>query len=121
MGYEWRQWIGTSFVRHSYVSVIVSATANVCLSGCCLARLGVLVFGAAESETSIVTGLGVASLDMFMEGLFSSDGALKTRTNSLALRTLTEEQLGKGLQVTETNQIIGLGGRTTLLNKLGAG
>mmetsp|Transcript_156966 Transcript_156966/g.273272 ORF Transcript_156966/g.273272 Transcript_156966/m.273272 type:complete len:807 (-) Transcript_156966:108-2528(-) len=64
-------------------------------------------------------GLAMASLDLFVEGFFSTDSALKARVNSLALRSITEESLGRGLQVSRSNPLIGVAGRAKLLNNLG--
>jgi len=64
-------------------------------------------------------GLGVASLQLFLEGLFSSDVAMKHRVNSVALKGLTEDRLALGLQVSRANPLAGLSGRAQLLRKLG--
>jgi len=64
-------------------------------------------------------GLGMASLDLFNDGFFSSDPALKARVNSYALKQVTEEQLGRGLQVSRQNSLVGVEGRAKLLQKLG--
>jgi len=65
-------------------------------------------------------GLAVASMELFLAGIFSTDPALPNRVNSLALRRLTQEALGRGLQVSDTNPINGLGGRVRILQSLGA-
>merc|ERR1719410_2748483 len=64
-------------------------------------------------------GLARASLDMFLDGAFSSDAAVKTRVNSLALQQVTEEVLARGFQVSRANPLVGLAGRTRLLRSLG--
>lgn len=64
-------------------------------------------------------GLGMASLDLFCEGYFSSDPAMKARVNSYALKNVTEEQLARGLQVSRQNTLVGLGGRAKVLQRLG--
>lgn len=64
-------------------------------------------------------GLAIASLDMFQDGLFSSDKALPCRVNSLGLQSLTLKELEKGFQVTEANPMVGLEGRGKLLRRLG--
>jgi hypothetical protein len=64
-------------------------------------------------------GLGFASLDMFNSGLFSSDPAAKSRVNSYALKHLGTEALATGLQISRQNKIVGLKGRTKILNELG--
>lgn len=73
--------------------------------------------GRAEMKAS--EGLAMASFDLFVEGFFSTDSALKARVNSLALRNITEESLGRGLQVSRSNPLIGTAGRAKLLNNLG--
>eukprot|EP00455_Lapot_gusevi_P029443 TRINITY_DN3152_c0_g1_i4.p2 TRINITY_DN3152_c0_g1~~TRINITY_DN3152_c0_g1_i4.p2 ORF type:complete len:772 (+),score=315.78 TRINITY_DN3152_c0_g1_i4:58-2373(+) len=64
-------------------------------------------------------GLAVASVAMFEEGLFSSDPAMPHRVNSMALKNLQVSQLIRGFQVNSHNQMVGLEGRTTLLQRLG--
>lgn len=56
---------------------------------------------------------------MFKSGLFSSDPAQPTQVDAKGLKLLTMDQLAKGLQVTDTNPLAGLEGRTGLLTKLG--
>jgi len=63
-------------------------------------------------------GLAIATLDMFKEGLFSSDAAMPYRVNSLGLKTLTLKSLQKGFQITESNPMVGLEGRHGLLRRL---
>ena len=65
-------------------------------------------------------GLAAATLDLFKDGAFSSDVALPYRVNSHGLRALTLKTLTKGFQVSEHNPMVGLEGRTALLNRLGA-
>merc|ERR1712008_182213 len=64
-------------------------------------------------------GLARASLDLFLDGAFSSDSAIKVRVNSLALQQVTEETLARGFQVSRANPLVGLAGRTRLLRSLG--
>jgi len=71
------------------------------------------------SSLAASEGLARASLDMFLDGAFSSDAAVRTRVNSLALQQVTEESLARGFQVSRANRIIGLSGRTRLLRALG--
>jgi GTP cyclohydrolase II len=94
-----------------------------------LVMVSVLLDAGAGSEWKYVThdgmvhcaseGLGLASLDMFNSGLFSSDPAAKTRVNSYALKHLGTEALAAGFQVSRQNKIVGLKGRTKVLNELG--
>lgn len=64
-------------------------------------------------------GLAVASLEMFKAGIFSSNPENPFQVDGPALKKLTVQTLGRGLQVTETNTINGLEGRTELLTRLG--
>ncbi len=64
-------------------------------------------------------GLAIASLDMFCQGLFSSDEAMPFRVNSLALKRLKKQQISNGMQVSKANPIIGLDGRLGILQRLG--
>jgi len=64
-------------------------------------------------------GLASASLDMFQNGVFSSDPSCKFRVNSYALKLLTPNILGRGFQVDEHNPLLAVEGRTLLLNRLG--
>jgi hypothetical protein len=64
-------------------------------------------------------GLAVASLEMFKAGLFSSNPDQPFQVDSAALKHLTTESVGKGLQVSSENPVDGLAGRTSLLVRLG--
>jgi len=64
-------------------------------------------------------GIAKASLDMFRNGVFSSDRALPFRVNSLGLRTLTQKDIQHGFQVSELNPMVGVDGRYGLLQRLG--
>ena len=63
-------------------------------------------------------GLAVASLEMFKDGIFSSDPAQPHKVDSAGLKTLTVEKMARGLQINEHNPIAGLEGRTGLLVRL---
>ena len=64
-------------------------------------------------------GLAQASLDMFGDGCFSSDPALKCRVNSVGLANLKLDTLKRGFQVHGENIVTGLEGRLGLLHRLG--
>jgi hypothetical protein len=64
-------------------------------------------------------GLALASIEMFKSGAFSSNLAEPCQVDATALKALTVQSLGKGLQVGPENQIDGLEGRTGLMNRLG--
>ena len=63
-------------------------------------------------------GLAQASLDMFSDGCFSSDPALKCRVNSVGLANLKLDTLKRGFQVHGDNTVTGLEGRLGLLHRL---
>ena len=64
-------------------------------------------------------GLAVASLRMFLSGLFSSEKENPYQVNAERLKSLTLEEFAQGLQVTEKNSLIGMEGRLKLLQNLG--
>jgi hypothetical protein len=64
-------------------------------------------------------GLALASWELFFDGFFSTDPAMKSRVNSFALKNITEEALSRGLQVSRSNPLLGVAGRAQLLRKLG--
>lgn len=63
-------------------------------------------------------GLGLASLDMFLNGAFSTDG--RARTEAAALLELSEVALADGFQVSDTNPLVGLAGRLDIVRSLGS-
>lgn len=72
------------------------------------------------SSHSSSEGLALASLDLFNDGFFSSDPAVKTRVNSYALINLDDERFARGMQVSRQNMLAGFNGRAKLLKQLGA-
>jgi hypothetical protein len=64
-------------------------------------------------------GLAVASLEMFKAGTFSSNPEEPCQVDSSGLKRLDVGIMARGLQVTETNPLDGLEGRTNLLLRLG--
>lgn len=75
---------------------------------------------AVTGETFVRSeGLAVASFAMMTSGLFSAVPVDPFRADAAALRTLTEAELAAGFQVDEANPLVGLAGRTALLNRLG--
>ncbi len=64
-------------------------------------------------------GLGVASFNAFMKGLFSSDTAHPCQADATGLRAITANQLGEAFQVGANNPLVGLEGRAALLRRLG--
>lgn len=63
-------------------------------------------------------GLAIASLEMFKSGLFSSNTTQQCQVDADGLRALTVDKMAAGLQVSESNPIAGLEGRTGLLIRL---
>lgn len=61
-------------------------------------------------------GLAVASLDMFLRGEFSSLEAPEVDAEGLA--KIDDAKIASAFQVTETNPLVGISGRTQLLNNL---
>jgi len=64
-------------------------------------------------------GLGLASLAMFEGGAFSADPGDPLRADADVLANLSVSDLKRGLQVCETNPLVGLEGRADLLRRLG--
>jgi len=63
-------------------------------------------------------GLAVASLEMFKVGAFSSDPSQPHQVDAAGLQKINVEVLAKGMQVSDSNPMSGLEGRTGLLMKL---
>jgi hypothetical protein len=63
-------------------------------------------------------GLAVASIDMFKDGMFSSDVCIPCRVNAHGIKQLTLKQFRKGFQVHETNPLNGDSTRFELLQRL---
>jgi GTP cyclohydrolase II len=65
-------------------------------------------------------GLAHAAFEMFENGFFSSDpNCVPHRVNAEGLKHLTEKRLGQGLQVNTGNPLLGVPGRTSLLQRMG--
>ena len=64
-------------------------------------------------------GLGVASFDAFVEGVFSSDPNDKLRVDAEKLQSLSVDDLIALFQITDENPLAGLEGRLELLKNLG--
>jgi Protein of unknown function (DUF1688) len=62
-------------------------------------------------------GLGVAAFHAFAQGLFGGD-ELAPQANAVSLRQVTSKHIAKAFQVTPTNPLVGLEGRTSLLVRL---
>jgi hypothetical protein len=65
-------------------------------------------------------GLGLASLAMFCDGVFSADPQQPLRVDAAVLAKLDVTDLARGMQVSDANPLVGLDGRADLLRRLGA-
>jgi uncharacterized protein DUF1688 len=65
-------------------------------------------------------GLALASFHCFASGVFSSDPSSPFQADAEGLSRVTSEVLGQAFQVRPDNPLVGLEGRATLLQKLGA-
>jgi len=63
-------------------------------------------------------GLAVASLDMFVSGLFSAEPASPLQAHAQALEACTATRIGEAMQVTAANPMVGLEGRAGLMRAL---
>ena len=64
-------------------------------------------------------GLAVASFDMFMSGMFSSDKSQPLQVDAESLMSFNREKLELGFQVSHNNPLAGLEGRANLICELG--
>jgi hypothetical protein len=64
-------------------------------------------------------GLGLASLAMFADGAFSAAPLERLRVDAGVLANLEVINLERGMQVSNTNPLIGMDGRADLLRRLG--
>src|SRR5258708_3648917 len=65
-------------------------------------------------------GLGLASLAMFASGAFSADPREPLRADADVLANFSVADLERGMQVSDVNPLVGIGGRADLLRRLGA-
>lgn len=65
-------------------------------------------------------GLGLASLAMFESGAFSANPHEPLRADADILANLSVSDLKRGLQVSDSNPLVGLEGRVDLVRRLGA-
>lgn len=65
-------------------------------------------------------GLGLASLAMFADGTFSANPGQPLRADASTLAKLNVSDLERGMQVSESNPLVGIEGRADLLRRLGA-
>lgn len=64
-------------------------------------------------------GLAVASFHLFLQGGFSSNPDAPDQADAAGLEALTESALASGFQVREQNPLVGVAGRTRLMQRLG--
>lgn len=74
---------------------------------------------ASGQDFSRSEGLGVASFHAFTAGLFSGDPLQPLQVDAAGLAALSTGRLGEAFQVSESNPLVGLEGRTELLRRLG--
>ncbi len=101
-------------VRAAYDLVIVSVLLDAGAGMSWRFKEPITGISAGRSE-----GLGLASLTMFRQGLFSSSMAQPLRVDAAKLKALTVGDLTHGFQVSFENQMVGLEGRAALLIRLG--
>lgn len=65
-------------------------------------------------------GLAIASLDLYLSGIFSAKPQQPLRVDGIKLLAFNQEELKKGFQVNVKNTLEGVEGRVALLNRLGA-
>jgi hypothetical protein len=73
----------------------------------------------SQTTFSRSEGLAVASFNLFMQGLFSSDAENPCQADAYGLQSISASLLADGLQVAPMNPLIGLEGRLKLLQQLG--
>jgi hypothetical protein len=64
-------------------------------------------------------GLGVASFHLFLAGVFSSDPTRPLQADAAGLGNVTEAMIREGFQVSDQNPLVGVAGRSQLLQRLG--
>jgi len=64
-------------------------------------------------------GIAVATFEMFVRGMFSSDAKCKYRVDAKGLAGLTVNHFEKGFQITSGNSMVGLQGRFEIIKRLG--
>jgi hypothetical protein len=105
-----------ALVDLAVVSVLLDAGAGAAWRYRETGRLG---SQAAQQAWGRSEGLALASLDGFRAGAFSSDAGMPWRVDAAALIALGEADLARIFQVAPDNTLLGLAGRTRLLNALG--
>lgn len=75
---------------------------------------------ASGKEFGRSEGLAIASFDLFASGAFSADPKTPFRVDAQALQDINESQVAEAFQVSTDNPLVGVAGRTQLLQSLGA-
>lgn len=75
--------------------------------------------GASGLRFSRSEGLGVASWNAFLDGVFSGDPGVPLRVDARGLAAMTPEVLATAMQVGPGNPLVGIEGRVALLHRLG--
>merc|ERR1719320_735808 len=79
-------------------------------------------WGFTASDGKLYTrseGIAVATFEMFIKGMFSSNAKCKHRVDTEGLASLTLSHLQEGFQISETNNMVGLLGRFQIIKRLG--
>ncbi len=127
---RWRHFEAGGIHRRAWLDEIQKGASNDAVTLIDLVVVSVLLDAGAgadwhyqEERTGQVhsrsEGLGVASFHAFCSGMFSSDPAQPLRVDALGLQRLTATQLAHAFQVTDSNPLVGLEGRVSLLRRLG--
>jgi len=77
------------------------------------------VFQEGDQTYSRSEGLAVASFHLFQSGGLSSDPSRPLQADVDGLKAMTSEKLAEAFQISDTNPLEGVEGRTQLLNALG--
>jgi hypothetical protein len=75
--------------------------------------------GASGQRFARSEGLGVATWNAFMDGLFSSDAGAPLRVDAEGLRRMSTSRLAEAFQAEPDNPLVGIDGRVALLHRLG--
>jgi hypothetical protein len=75
--------------------------------------------GASGQRFTRSEGLGVATWNAFLDGLFSGDPGAPLRVDARGLSALTPELLAEAMQVGPGNPLVGIEGRVALMHRLG--
>ena len=75
--------------------------------------------GATGQRFARSEGLGVATWNAFLDGVFSGDAGAPLRVDAHGLRGVTVDRLAEAFQAGSDNPLVGIEGRVELLHRLG--